>query len=236
MTIDSPNADQAMNPGSESMAEQPNWWLDDGVPGIGDKPSWLGDKFKTAADLGKSYLELEKRVGTAPDDYDFNRSKTLDANYKPFQELIELAQKRRVPKEVMDKVIDSVDKYFDEFKTDPDEEFKKLGDKAEERIKLVDNWAKANLSKESYDALTNNVNNAESLMALEEIRSKMMSSSSNIPGNNDNTNAMPTMAELQSELNSNLDKYKNDAKYRADWTRRMEMATKANSAFVDKFS
>ncbi len=126
MTMNTPNADTALNPGGEAPAE-PTWWLDEGIPGIGEKPSWLGDKFKTAADLAKSYSELEKRVGTAPDDYDFARSKSLDPDYVPFQEMLELAKQRRVPKDVMDKMIDSVDKYFDEFKTNEDEEFKKLG-------------------------------------------------------------------------------------------------------------
>ncbi len=63
-----------------------------------------------------------------------------------------------------------------------------------------------------------------------------MSSSSNIPNGNDSSSNLPTMADLQSELNNNLEKYKTDSKYRTDWTRRMEIATKANSSFVDKFS
>ena len=63
-----------------------------------------------------------------------------------------------------------------------------------------------------------------------------MNSSSNIPNGNDASSSMPTMEDLQSELNNNLEKYKTDSKFRADWQRRMEMATKAKSSFVDKFS
>lgn len=239
MTMETPNADHAISPGGDNSSPpspDPTWWIDDGIPGVGDKPSWLGEKFKTAADLAKSYHELEKRVGTPPDDYDFARSKSLDPDYEPFKEMLELAKTRRVPKDVMDKVIDSVDKYFNEFTTDQDEEIKKLGEKAQERVQVIDNWAKANLSKESYEALSEKINTADAVKALEEIRSKMMSSSSNIPNGNESSSNMPSMEDLQSELNNNLEKYKTDSKYRTDWQRRMEMATKSKSSFVDKFS
>ena len=107
----------------------PSWFIDEGIPGQGNRPDWLPDKFKSTADMPKSYHELEKKFGTAPDEYDISNSKFLDPDYVPFNEFLQLAKEKRVPKEVVDKMVDSIDKYMDEFAIDPQEEFKKLGDR-----------------------------------------------------------------------------------------------------------
>lgn len=212
----------------------PSWFIDEGVPGQGDRPSWLNEKFKSAADLAKSYHELEKKVGQAPDEYDISSSKFLDADYVPIQELLQLAKDKRVPKEVMDKMVDSLDKYMDEFSIDYTEEAKKLGDNAKERLTTLDNWAKANLSDDSYVALTSNLKSANAIKALEELRGKMMSNTPTIPNGNDSSASnVATLADIQAELSNNLAKYKEDPKYRADIQGRLELASK-NSNFVDK--
>ena len=223
------------------MTENPNqeqaplWYIDDGVPGVGARPAWLHDKFKTAADLAKSYSELEKKVGTAPEDYDFSKSKYLDPDYAPFQELKKVAKDKRVPQEVMDKMIDSVDKYMDEFSVNMDDEKKKLGDDAEARLETLDNWAKANLSKDSYEALTANMRNAESIKALEELRGRMMSATPHIPNGNDGaTHNAASLDDLKLELANNLEKYKKDVAYRKDITSRIEVASKNAPGYVDK--
>lgn len=221
------------NPAAET-APAPTWFIDEGVPGVGERPPWLSDKFKTAADLGKSYQELEKKFGTVPEDYDISRSKFLDGDYQPFQELATLAKDKRVPKEVMDKMIDAVDKYMGEFTIDQEEEYKKLGDNAQERVKVLDNWAKVNLTEGSYTALTSNLKSADAIKALEELRGKMMSNTVVVPnGNGDGINNEASVEDLQTELNTNLQKYKDDPKYRADLQRRLEIAAKTSS-YVDK--
>jgi hypothetical protein len=215
--------------------ETPAWYIDEGVPGVGQRPTWLNEKFKSAADLAKSYSELEKKVGTPPEEYDFTKSKYLDPDYVPFQELRQLAKDKRVPKEVMDKMLDSYDKYMDEFKTDPQEELKKLGDNAQDRIKTLDNWAKANLSKESFEALTMNLRNAESIKALEELRGKMMSSNPQIPNGNDGAvHNTASLEDIKLELSNNLEKYKTDINYRKDIQGRLEIAAKNTPGYVDK--
>ena len=218
----------------EATEAAPSWWIAEGMPGQGDKPDWLSSKFKTVADMAKSYGELEKRVGTAPDDYDLSKAPWIDPDYAPFQEMKEFAKSKRVPQEVMDKVLESMDKYMNEFTIDYSEERAKLGDNASMRITVLDNWAKANLSKDSYSALTENLKTAESIKALEELRGKMMEGNTTIPSGNESavTNA-PSMADIQSELTNNLTKYKTDTVYRRDLQARMELASK-NSGYVDK--
>lgn len=227
-----PNGTEVRTP---PTAEVTPWFIDEGVAGIGSRPAWLNEKFKTVADLAKSYSELEKKVGTVPDDYDFSKSKFIDPDYVPFQELKQFGKEKRVPQEFMDKMLESMDKYMDEFSTDPEEEMKKLGDNARDRIKTLDNWAKANLSNDSYEALTSNLKNAESIKALEELRGRMMSGTPQVPNGNDGAvHNSATLDDVKLELSNNLGKYKSDPVYRKDIQTRLEVASKNAPGYVDK--
>lgn len=219
---------------NENQDQTPSWFIDEGIPGIGERPIWLPDKFKTVADMSKSYSELEKRVGTAPDKYDFSKSRYLDPEYAPFQELQSVAKEKRVPQEVLDKMIESVDKYIDKHSTDFGEELKKLGDNAQERVTTLDNWAKANLSQEGYEALSDSITSAASIKALEELRGKIMSNVPQIPGNNGSIAGQTSLEDIKMELSTNLQKYKTDNAYRADIQRRLEVAAKNAPGYVDK--
>jgi len=213
---------------------QPTWFIDEGIPGVGERPQWLNEKFKTVSDLAKSYHELEKKISIVPDDYDLTKSKFLDGDYEPMQDFLKLAKDKRVPKEVIDKMVDSFDKYLDEFSVDYSEEVKKLGDNAKERLTTLDNWAKANMSEASYQALTNNLKSADSIKALEELRGKMMSNTTVVPNGNDAAASnVATLADLQTEISNNLAKFKSDPHYRKDVQTRLELASK-NSNYVDK--
>jgi len=217
----------------EEKTENPTWFIDDGVPGVGDRPEWLNEKFKTAAELGKSYAELEKRFGTVPEDYAV-KSKFINPEYQPIHEFFELAKEKRVSKDVIDKMVDSIDRYIGEYTVDPAEEMKKLGDNAQDRMKTLDNWAKANLSQSSYEALTDNLKTADAIKGLEELRNKMMSGNTMVPSGNDAAvNNTQTLDDIKAEITNNLDKYKTDPKYRDSIRARLEVAAK-NSNFVDK--
>jgi hypothetical protein len=221
---------------TETVSEntEPTWFIDEGRAGIGERPAWLPEKFKSTAELAKSYTELEKKISVVPEDYDLSRSKFLDKDYGPIQDFLQLAKDKRVPKDVIDKMVESVDKYMDEFTIDPREEEKKLGDNAPERLKVLDNWAKANLSDTSYKALASNLKSADAIKALEELRGKMMSNNPVVPNGNDAAStSTPTLKELETELSNNLDKYKKDPVYRKDIQSRMELVVKT-SGMVDK--
>lgn len=219
---------------SKKELEIPSWFIDDGIPGGGPRPQWLSDKFKSVADLAKSYHELEKKFGTPPSEYNFN-SKYLDTNYGPFLDLKSVLKEKRVSQDVVDKFVESVDKYMDEFTIDYKEEIKKLGENAPDRITILNNWAKENLSKESFEALTASLKSAESIKALEELRGKMMSNTPQVPnGNDQGTHNSESLSDIQAELNANLNKYKTDEKYRKDVTKRLEVAAKNAPGYVDK--
>lgn len=218
----------------EITPQEPTWFIDEGIPGAGERPSWLPDKYKTVASMAKHTSELEKRLGTVPDNYDLTKSRFLDPDYVPFQDLLSTAKEKRVPQEFLDKMIESVDKYVDEFRVDTAEELKRLGENAKERVQVLDNWAKANLSREAYEGLTNSLNNAEAIKALEELRGKMMSNTPQVPNNQGNVTGSTSLEDLKMELSNNLQKYKDDPKYRADIGKRLELAAKNAPGYVDK--
>lgn len=219
---------------NNTEVQNPSWYIDEGVPGIGVRPSWLPDKYKSVADLAKSNAELEKRLGSVPEKYDFSKSKFLDPTFKEFQDLQNFAKEKRVPAEVMDKFIQSVDKYIEDFKSDYSEELKILGPDAKERIGVLDNWAKANLSKDSYEGLRTSLNSASSIKALEELRGKFMSNVAQVPGNTGSIPSSTSLEDMKIELQNNLEKYKSDETYRKDFSRRIEIAAKNTPGFVDK--
>lgn len=225
--------DPSLTPEVEPGA--PSWHWDDNTPGTGDRPDWLPGKFKTVADAAKSYSELEKRVGSAPSEYSLEKGQGwIEPDYGPFQDMLSLAKSKHVPQEVMDSMLDSVGKYLDEFKIDGTEERTKLGDKAEERLGLLDNWIASNFSKETHEALSNNLKTADAILALEEVRNKMLNSATTIPNSNhESVTSVPTLQDVQSEMNNNLDKYKTDPAYRRELQAKMEAASKG-SVYQDK--
>lgn len=221
--------DPALTP-PEAPPEVPTWHWDENTPGTGGRPEWLPEKFKTVADAAKSYSELEKRVGSAPSEYSLEKGQGwIDADYEPFQNMLAVAKSKHVPQEVMDSMMDSVGKYLDEFKIDPVEEKAMLGEKADERLGLLDNWIKSNFSPETQQAFASNLKTAESILALEEVRNKMLSNTTSIP--NSNHEAQPaavTLQDVQEEMTKNLEKYKSDPQYRKELQAKMEIAAKGS--------
>ena len=210
--------------------ETTSWHWDDNTPGAGDRPEWLPDKFKTVADAAKSYSELEKRVGSAPAEYNLEKGQGwIEPDYVPFQDMLSLAKSKHVPQDVMDSMLESVSKYLDEFKVDPTEEKTRLGDKADERLGMLDNWIKSNFTPETHAALANNLKTADAILALEEVRNKMLNSNTVIPNSNhDVTSNAATLQDIQTELNNNLEKYKKDPIYRRELQSKMEVASKGS--------
>jgi len=209
---------------SATEGQTANWYWDENTPGHGERPQFLPEKYKSVADVAKAYKELESRLGTAPKEYDFSKGESwIEPDYEPFHEMAEFAKSKHVPQEVMDKMLESVGSYLDEFKTDMSEERAKLGEKASERLQLLNNWARSNLSEKSFQALSSGMRSAEAIEALEEIRNKMLNNATMVPGGNANVvSGGITIEEYRSELNANYDKYKKDPVYRKEMERKLE--------------
>lgn len=223
-TISATVEDMAAQDAAPTQTQEPAWWLDDNTPGHGERPDWLPSQFKKASDVAKSYQELQKRFGEAPNEYSWEAGKSwVEPDYEPFQELAQFAKSKRVPQDVMDKMLTTVGKYLDEFGIDYEAEKAQLGEKADERLNLLNNWAKSNLSETSFHALTSNLRTADAVMALEELRTKMLGQNTMIPGNEQaQGDGVHTLEDLQAELTNNIDKYKKDPRYRREITEKIE--------------
>ncbi len=210
---------------NQNSGDAPAWWLDENTPGHGERPSFLPEKYKTVADVVKAHKELEQRLGTAPNEYDFTQGDSwIEPDYEPFIEMAEFAKANHVPQAVMDKFLGTVGLYLDEFKTDLNEEKAKLGEKATERLQVLNNWAKANLSEKAFTTLSSGMRTADAIEALEEIRAKMLGSNTMVPNSNSSASqGGMTMDEYRSELQANYAKYKTDAAYRKDMERKLEV-------------
>lgn len=208
------------DPGTESAS----WYWDENTPGIGERPSFLPEKYKTVADVAKAQRELEQRLGSAPAEYDFSKGESwIEPEYEPFHEMAEFAKSKHVPQEVMDKMLETVGMYLDEFKTDLNEEKLKLGERASERLGILNNWARANLSEKAYLSLSAGMRTADAIEALEEIRAKMESGNTMIPNSNASlAQGGMTIEEYRSELQSNYSKFKSDPAYRKQMEGKLE--------------
>lgn len=207
-----------------AVNEPPSWYWDENTPGTGERPIYLQSKFKSVAEAAKSFNELEKVKGSAPNEYDFSKGQGwIEPDYEPFQKMAEFAKSKHVPQEVMDTMLETVGLYLDEFKTDIEEEKAKLGEHATERLTKLNNWAKSNLSEKSFQTLSAGMRTADAIEALEEIRNKMLSNNTMVPSNNTGiANSGMSIEEYRSELNANYTKYKSDAHYRKEMDRKLE--------------
>lgn len=217
--IESPQVESSL-----TTQSTPAWWIDENTPGVGERPNFFPEKYKTVADIVKAHKELEQRLGAAPSQYDFSKGQSwIEPNYEPFHEMAEFAKSKHVPQDVMDKMLETVGTYLDEFKVDIKEEKSKLGENAQERLTKLNNWAKSNLSERSYNALTTGMRTAEAIEALEELRNRMMDNNTMVPGaNNSSSNAGVTIEEYRSKLSENFQKYKEDPAFRKEMLSMLE--------------
>lgn len=228
--VDTPNDNTTLNTQLDNRgmdgATGPAWWWDKGTPGTGDRPEWLPSKFKTVEDAARAFSELEKRLGSAPDQYDFSKAeKWIDADFDSFKEMAAFAKSKHVPQEVMDKMLESVGSYLDAFTVDTNSEKLALGENAEDRLRVLNNWAKSNFTDETYKALTSNLRTADAVKAIEEMREKMIQNNTTIPTGNETSTPVLTVQEVQMELEQNLDKYQSDPNYRKEIQRKIALAS-----------
>lgn len=211
-----------------------SWWWDKATPGQGDRPEWLPDKYKSVEDVAKAYKELEKKFGTAPEQYDWSKGQSwIDPEYEPFQEMAAFAKSKHVPQEVFDSMLDSMGKYLDEFNINYEEEKAELGENAVERLTVLNNWAKSNFSEDTYHALTDNMKTASAVKAIEEMRTKMIENKTTIPTGNETTHPTYSLEDVQQELKDNLQKYKDDPNYRKQIQAKFGQVAN-QSKYVDK--
>lgn len=224
------------NSGGEEGNSAPAWMIDDSIPGVGPRPEWLPEKYKSMKDAMTSNAALEKKMGLGTvSEYDFGDfAGVFDKDHASIKELTAFAKENHISQDVFSKFIGSISKYGESLVPNDAAIKAELGADADKRLETLNNWVEANLSGDSAKALTENLNSVATIKAMEEIRSKMLQNNSTIPnGTEGSEGSSETVAELQDEISKNYDKFKTDPVYQKDWRRRLSAASR-NSGYVDK--
>ena len=215
-----------------------SWWLDAENPGVGERPEWLPKQFKRVSDLGKSYAELQKKLGqsgsSVPKEYDLGEySEMFSPDNEIVQKLMNKSKENGLSQKAFSEVLGTTSEYIQSMMTNPDEEMKKLGDDASERIEVLNNWAKSNLSEASARALFESLTTADAVKAVEEIRSKLMTQIPNGSEGEQKGESKSTYEDVRAEMSANYERYKNDANYRKEIQEKLALVTE-KAGFIDK--
>lgn len=136
---------------------------------VEERPNWLPEKFKTGEDLGKSYQELEKKLGAhagAPENYEMTVSEGLedyaiDSENSLAKGFFDVLKENGVNQKTADALMNL---HAEQAKADDEviamaeeqtfrEDCKAVGPEAVQEIKESIQWAKGIMSEDSYDLL-----------------------------------------------------------------------------------
>lgn len=205
------------------------WFYADGVPGVGARPDYLSDKYKSLADQAKAHRELEKRLGsqgTAPEAYDFGElADAIDTKNPHINEFLTYAKEQKLSQDAFSKTIKTFVDYDKSRRPDFSKELEKLGPDGGRMYDTVSQWAKNRLSKDAVAAIDEMPKTAKTIKMLDELRQLQYHTSTKLPIENTNTQFTAlTVADVQNEMITNYSRYQNDPKYRAELTAKFAQA------------
>jgi len=212
------------------LTNSKEWFIMEGLPGNGDRPAWLPEKFKSLEAAVKSQSELEKMFGSRelpPEEYDFGEnSKTIDTSNPVIQDFLSFAKQKNLTQEVVGTAVDSFVKYINSTKPDFSKEMEKLGPDGNVKIETIRKWAQNNFSQSSLDVLGRMEMTADAVNFLDELRQYHYHSQSQPPITNEMTTSFVRMnkKEIEDEMFKNMDRYNNDSRYREEITKKFEQA------------
>ncbi len=145
--------------GDPPAAGDPTWNWAEGVPGEGDRPDWVMDKYKTVEAQARAYGDAEKKLGAftgAPETYELNLSKDLvdaglgiDASNPAYAAISELCSGLQMNQGGFDKLLDAYVRQFDaDRNTNVANEIEKLGSAGKAQISIVESYANAHMADE----------------------------------------------------------------------------------------
>lgn len=234
--VETPVAEAQANDGQPTSSESPvvtqnDWYYAENVKGEGEKPEWLKDKYKTAADQAKAYSELEKRLGAftgAPDKYDLTLPDYPEVQFRDedpmLKDFLESAKKNGVSQEYVSEILGTYAKALTANIPDAEAEIQKLGANGKEQVQLLAQWGSANLSPDEYGIFKGLITTASAVRLFEKL--KMLSTQSEVA---------PPAGQPPRETEQEVLKLVNDPQYdtnpefRADVRRRLSNAMKVKA-------
>jgi hypothetical protein len=210
--------------------QEPKWYYDSDVPGVGEKPDFLDDKYSSLAEQAKAYKEVRKALGAqtgAPESYEFGEyAELIDSKNPHIQDFISYAKENRLSQDAFSRAVKTFVEYDKSMQPNIDEEIKKLGDDGARRIETVQKWAENNLSDKAIETIGKIGTRADVIEFLDELRQYQHHQAVVLPTSDDAAASFKPLsrAEVQEEMIQNYSKYKTDARYRAEIAAKLEQA------------
>lgn len=170
-------APEAAAPAPESVVVNNDWYYDENIKGSGDRPEWLKDKYKTAADQAKAYLDAEKKLGAfkgAPEKYDLSLPDHPDIKLREddavLSEFLENAKKNGVSQEYVTELLGTYAHALTASVPDTEAEMTKLGPNAQKDLQILGQWAESKLTPQEFEIFKRMTTTAESVRLWERVR------------------------------------------------------------------
>ena len=209
------------------MTDDAKWYFDDGVPGVGERPSYLEPKYTSLAQQARAYAEARKELGTlasqlgpAPDSYDISAyTESIESDHPSVQNFLSYAKEKRLPQDVVSKAVETLSEYEKSYQID-----ETLAPEHEKKRETLDTWAKNTMTKESQEVFNVIPKTSQVIDMLDEIRQSQYRSKTQPPhGFNSSAPAAPlTEKQVRQEMHANKDRYMNDANYRDEIRAKLE--------------
>ncbi len=206
---------------------EPKWWLSENIPGHGERPDYLQDKYKTVADQAKAYVEAQKALGAtqgAPEKYEWGEmAEYIDVENQHLKELTEWAKSNRISQEAMQMFTKKFVDYAESNIPNEEEEIKKID---KDKLEMTQNWAKSSFTPETLRALDKIPLTVENINMLSEIRHATLNAvGRNFATSEKSQQARPqSVAEIKSEIQLNYAKYSSDRAYNGEMMKKMQAA------------
>ena len=153
--------------------QQAAYFLAEGIAGEGEPPEWYkADKYKSIAEQAKAYTELEKKFGGfkgAPKD-GYAAPENIESDDELFVQLKDYAAKYNMSQDAFNSAWDLLsaqNQASQEINTEA--ELEKLGDNAQQRVQIVNNFLKNNLDASMYEEVSARVVDANSILIIESL-------------------------------------------------------------------
>ena len=190
-TTETTESTEATTESTETTSE--GWMMSEDIKGEGEVPEWFkSGKYKTVADQAKAYAGLESKLGAftgAPEDgYKVELPEGIDAELITADDPM-LVSFNEWPKEAglsQEKHTELMGIYVNgmmESQPSIEDEIKRMGKDAPQRINDFTSWAKANFDESEFQTLEGMATTAEGFGLLEKMRGMLRESDVSAPSN-----------------------------------------------------
>lgn len=224
--------------------QQASWFYDDDLPGKGEKPEWLKDKYNgNIMKQAKAYADAEKRLGAfvgAPDAYNLDAineaAKDINISFEENESLnkfLDFAKKNNASQEFVTEAL----KFYAEdirAKTHTKEQIMNdLGEHSQQIVGNLANWLKEDFTDEEIAVINSMATSADQVKLLDKMRvlardNKIVNQQRSIAPQDAQQFAKTqkrSVYDIQQEIESNFQKYSEDSIYRTKIQNELSEAT-----------